>query len=103
MDDAKSKKGFLSSLFSWSTVGTIAWGLAMFWVGGLVDFTFFHNNELGKQVIRWIDPFMQNIYDHILSFVGLTQYVQNPAFLNPITGAACATSLDALGMPIPCN
>jgi hypothetical protein len=84
-------------MFNWKS---LAFGAAMFFVGGVVDFTFFHNHELGKAVIAYFDPMLQHIYDFVSVAIGLPQYAHNPAFMSA-AGTACLTGVDALGMPIP--
>lgn len=93
------KSGGLSSYFNMSS---LAFGAAMFFVGGVIDFTFFHNHPLGKAIIDYFNGPLLNLYDGAANLFGLSEYTRNIDFLTS-AGTACSIAVDDLGLPIPCR
>lgn len=92
----------LSKIFNWKTAGWMAWGAAMFLIGGVVDFTLFHEHPLGQAMISAVKDPLLNIFDMAANTLGLSELARNAAFLGK-TGVACALGIDDLGVPVPCN
>lgn len=60
-------------------------------VGGLIDFTFFHNHPAGKALIEAVNEPLQNFYDGLVSFLGFPEYARDIAQMqnmcpDPISG-----------------
>ncbi len=77
--------------------GFVQWtaSLAMaFFVGGVLDFTFFHNHPAGQAIIGYCNEFLLNIYDSLVRVFGVSELARNTDFLTP---SGVYQPLDLLG------
>lgn len=66
-------------------------------VGGVIDFTFFHNHPAGKALVDFVDQPLQEFYDGVVKFFGFPEYARNVEFVN---NEGCFDSLT--GVMGPC-
>lgn len=86
-----SFKGILKFTFQAVVIG--------FLIGGIADFTFFHNHPAGQAIISSVNETMLSFYDGAVSFLGFSEYARPTEFLN--AGETCG-AFDAMGLPVPC-
>lgn len=87
------------SVLSHSFNHSVAWGAIKFafetivigiLVGGVIDFTFFHDHPAGKAIIDNVKEPLLGFYDDMVSFFGFPEYKRSPDMLSlcadPFTG-----------------
>lgn len=106
---AKAEKSSgLSDMFNLESVGeflvkSILFGGAIFLLGGVVDFTLFHNHPLGAEIISWVNEPLMQVYDWIANTAGM-EHLARPEFMLDAAGAACAAAIDPTsGLPLACT
>jgi hypothetical protein len=73
-----------------------------FLIGGLVDFTFFHNHPAGKALIQAVNEPLQKFYDFALNAFGFSEYTRALPGATAVAGAAADGCMNSLGDMIPC-
>lgn len=48
-----------------------------FFVGGVIDYTFFHNHPLGQEIIKMFEDYILPIFDFIAEVLGLDHLTMN--------------------------
>lgn len=77
-------------------------GGAIFLLGGMVDFTLFHNHPMGAEIISWVNEPLMGVYDWIANTIGMS-HLARPEFMLDAAGAACAAVIDPItGLPQAC-
>ena len=103
-----SKSSSLSDMFNLESLGefmvkSIIFGGAIFLLGGVVDFTLFHNHPLGAEIISWVNEPLMQAYDWIANTIGM-EHLARPDFMLDAAGQACAAAMDPItGMPLACT
>ena len=70
-------------------------------VGGLIDFTLFHNHPIGKAMIAAVNEPLLGVYDAIAKGIGMPELARSASEVALSTGA-CTMQFDEMGVPIPC-
>jgi hypothetical protein len=87
-----SFKGILKFTFQAVVIG--------FLIGGIADFTFFHNHPAGQAIISSVNETMLSFYDGVVKSVGFAEYARPTEFLT--AGATCGSFDPVTGIPTPC-
>ncbi|MCC6598866.1 MAG: hypothetical protein IT559_08755 [Alphaproteobacteria bacterium] len=93
-DSFNHHSGVLNFIFETIMIGII--------VGGIIDFTFFHNHPAGKAIIEAVNEPLLGFYDGLVSFFGFSEYARAQEFLPDLASGAETCFNTALGMSMPC-
>jgi hypothetical protein len=50
-----------------------------FLIGGVIDYSFFHNHKAGAALIDLVNEPLQSFFDNVVTFFGFPQYATDPA------------------------
>lgn len=104
---AAAKPSGLSSKFNMHSLGeffvkSVILGSAIFLLGGVVDFTLFHNHPMGMALINMVNEPLMMAYDWIANTAGL-EHLARPDHMLDTAGRACASVIDPItGAPMSC-
>lgn len=89
-----------SKAFNWASMGGAVWWIlttaAAFFVGGVIDFTFFHNHPAGIHIIEMFNNTLLSLYDTLVAGFGFPEFTRNTAALAPDGGYGAIDLLGAL-------
>ncbi len=69
----------------WKFSKAVFWIVVGFFVGGVVDYTFFHNHPLGQAIIKVFEDTLMSIFDFFATAFGLGEYTYSYVYGNATT------------------
>lgn len=55
----------------------VLWAALIFFAGGVIDYTFFHNHPLGQEIIKIFEDYILPVFDFVAEVLGLEHLTVN--------------------------